>query len=151
VTRLLQGLAVVLLVCTAPSFAIDPAELPDPVQQQRYTALIHELRCLKCQGETVADTPADFAKDIRRQVREMIAAGKSDAEVREYLVDRYGEIILLKPRWTLANAWLWLAPGVLLLGGAFIALRVLRQRSRLLASDSSEVDEDGPMDAGGRR
>jgi cytochrome c-type biogenesis protein CcmH len=144
-------LSVVLLACAVPAFAIDPAELPDPVQQQRYTALIHELRCLKCQGETVADTPADFARDIRRQVREMIAAGKSDAEVREYLVDRYGEIILLKPRWTLANAWLWLAPGVLLLGGAFIALRVLRQRSRLLASDSSEVDEDVPMDGEGRR
>jgi cytochrome c-type biogenesis protein CcmH len=133
------------------AWAIDPEELPDPVQQQRYSALIHELRCLKCQGETVADTPADFAKDIRRQVREMIAAGKSDDEVRDYLVERYGEVILLKPRWTLASAWLWLAPGVLLLGGGLVALRILRQRSRLLATDTSEVpDEDRPMDGGGR-
>lgn len=130
-----------LLAAAAPGFAIDPAELPDPVQQQRYSALIHELRCLKCQGETVADTPADFAKDIRRQVREMIQAGSSDAEIRQYMVDRYGEIILLRPRWSMANAWLWLAPFILLLGGAFIALRIVRQRAQLLADDPSGVDE----------
>jgi cytochrome c-type biogenesis protein CcmH len=136
------ALLVLLLSAVPVVRAIDPETLPDPVQQQRYSELIHQLRCLKCQGETVADTPADFAKDIRRQVREMIAAGKSDADVRQYLVDRYGEIILLKPRWSAANAWLWLAPGLLLIGGAYIALRILRQRRELLASDTSEVPGD---------
>lgn len=142
VTRVAAWIAMLLLALPL-AWAIDPEGLDDPQQQQRYSQLIHELRCLKCQGETVADTPADFAKDIRRQVREMIAAGKSDDEVRDFLVERYGEVILLKPRWSLANAWLWLAPGLLLLGGGFIALRILRQRSRLLASDTSEVDQDG--------
>lgn len=140
--RRLAFIAALLLALPAV-WAIDPAPpLADPVQQQRYLDLIHELRCLKCQGETVADTPAQFAVDIRRQVREMVESGSSDAEVRDYMVERYGEIILLKPRWTLANAWLWLAPGVLLLGGAYIALRILRQRRQLLASDTSEVDEE---------
>ena len=131
-----------LLLMPLCALAIDPAPpLPDPVQQARYTGLIHELRCLQCQGETVADTPALFAVDIRRQVREMVAAGSSDKEVRQYMVDRYGQIILLRPQWSLANAWLWLAPGLFLIGGVLIAWRVLRQRRGLLATDMTDVDE----------
>lgn len=139
------GFAAVMALLALPVLAIDKTPpLPDPVQQQRYQGLIHELRCLKCQGETVADTQAMFGEDIRRQVREMVQAGKSDAEVRQYLVERYGEIILLRPRWSLGNAWLWLAPGIFLLGGALIAWRILRQRRELLATDTSEVaDEAG--------
>ncbi|MEO6185387.1 MAG: cytochrome c-type biogenesis protein [Steroidobacteraceae bacterium] len=140
--RFIAALAVMALY-SAGAHAIDPAPpLADPLQQQRYLELIHELRCLKCQGETVADTQAMFAADIRRQVREMVQAGKSNTEVQEYMVDRYGEVILLKPRWSLANAWLWLAPGVFLLGGAGIAWRILRQRRALLAGDTSEVGEE---------
>lgn len=131
-------LAVVLLLAAGGAFAIDPERLEDPVQQQRYNALIHELRCLKCQGETVADTPAMFAVDIRRQVRTLITEGRSDTEVKQYLVDRYGEMILLKPR----SAWLWIAPVLFLLGGAFIAWRVLGQRRALLGSDDSDPQEE---------
>jgi cytochrome c-type biogenesis protein CcmH len=138
--------ATLILACglfSLPAVAIDPAPpLTDPVQQARYTALIHELRCLQCQGETVADTPALFAVDIRRQVREMVATGSTDQDVRQYMVDRYGEVILLRPRWTAANAWLWLAPGLLLIGGVLVAWRVLRQRRQLLATDLSSVDDD---------
>ncbi len=80
---------IALLLMPLCALAIDPAPpLPDPVQQARYTELIHELRCLQCQGETVADTPALFAVDIRRQVREMVAAGSSDKDVRQYMVER---------------------------------------------------------------
>ena len=122
--------------------AIDTAELSDPVQQQRYETLIHQLRCLQCQGENIADTPAQFAVDIRRQVREMIQGGKTDTEVRKYLVDRYGEIILLKPRWSLANSWLWLLPALLLVIGVYVAGRILRQRRELLATDTSEPGEE---------
>jgi cytochrome c-type biogenesis protein CcmH len=133
----------VAALVSLPAIAIDPAPpLPDPVQQARYTSLIHELRCLQCQGETVADTPALFAVDIRRQVREMVVAGSSDGDIRQYMVDRYGEIILLRPRWSLANAWLWLAPGLFLVGGAWVAWRVLGQRRRLLATDESVVDDE---------
>lgn len=135
------SLVLSLLLVPVCALAIDPAPpLPDPVQQARYTELIHELRCLQCQGETVADTPALFAVDIRRQVREMVAAGSSDKDVRQYMVDRYGQIILLRPQWSLANAWLWLAPGLFLVGGVLIAWRVLRQRRGLLATDMTDVD-----------
>jgi cytochrome c-type biogenesis protein CcmH len=135
-------LLVVLALVSFAAGAIDTAELVDPVQQQRYETLIHQLRCLQCQGENIADTPAQFAVDIRRQVREMIQGGKSDTEVRKYLVDRYGEIILLKPRWSLANSWLWLLPALLLATGVFVAARILRQRRELLATDTSEPGEE---------
>jgi cytochrome c-type biogenesis protein CcmH len=128
-------------VCAMPAAAIDPMPpLPDAAQDQRYQKLIHEMRCLQCQGETVADTPAQFAKDIRRQVREMVQAGKTNVEIRQYMVDRYGQIILLKPLWSWGNAWLWLAPAIFLMGGIWIALRILRQRQQLLATDDSVVD-----------
>lgn len=129
-----------LLLASPFARAIDATPpFEDPAQQARYIALIHELRCLKCQGENIADTPALFAQDIRRQVREMISAGKTDHEILDFLVDRYGEIILLKPRWSVKNAWLWLAPGVFVLAGAFVAWRVLRGRQALLADDHEEV------------
>jgi len=134
-----RALAIVLLLAAGAASAIDPERLEDPVQQQRYDALIHELRCLKCQGETVADTPAMFAVDIRRQVRTLISEGRSDTEVKQYLVDRYGEMILLRPR----SPWLWIAPVIFLLGGALIAWRVLGQRRQLLGSDDSDPDEEG--------
>ena len=135
--------AALLLLAIAPAHAIDPAPpLEDPVKQQRYLDLIHELRCLKCQGENIADTPAQFAVDIRRQVREMVEAGSSKDDVRQYMVDRSGEVILLRPRWSAANAWLWLAPALFLLGGAFVAWRILSQRRALLASDTSEPGEE---------
>jgi cytochrome c-type biogenesis protein CcmH len=135
--------ALLLTLFSQSVLAIDPAPpLEDPVAQQRYLDLIHQLRCLKCQGETVADTQAMFAKDIRRQVREMIQTGSSDGQVKQYMVDRYGEIILLKPRWSAANAWLWLAPGVLLFGGVLLAWRITRQRGQLLATDLEEVTDE---------
>lgn len=135
------GIAI-LAVFSLQVLAIDTAEpLPDPVQQKRYQELIHELRCLKCQGETVADTQAMFGADIRRQVREMVQSGSSDTEVRRYMVERYGEVILLRPSWSAANSWLWLAPVVFLLGGALVAWRILRQRKGLLETDTSEVED----------
>lgn len=144
--RALPALALLLLVLSlAPSaHAIDPTPpFPDPVLQQRYITLIHELRCLKCQGENIADTPALFAQDIRRQVREMLATGKSDREVRDFLVDRYGDVILLRPRFNARNAWLWLSPAVLLLVGGVVGWRVLASRRRLLDDDPEPVDDEG--------
>lgn len=138
-------LVLACLVLALPvAHAIDPAPpFEDPVMQTRYEALIHELRCLKCQGETIADTPALFAVDMRRQVREMIAAGRSDQEIRDFMVERYGEIILLRPRWSARNAWLWLSPFVFLLIGAVVAVRIVRQRRALLEDDTDPVpDED---------
>jgi len=132
-----------LLVLLAPAcLAIDPTTLPDPVLQERYTRLTHEFRCVKCVQQTVADSPGEVSEDLRRQVREMLVAGKTDDEIRDFMVARYGEFILFKPRYSARNMWLWLLPSVLLIGGGIIAFRIVRQRSALVAQDDQPVDED---------
>jgi cytochrome c-type biogenesis protein CcmH len=133
--------AFVATLAVSRAFAIDPTELSDPQLQARYQVLIHELRCMQCQNESIADSPVDLAGDLRRQVRDMLVAGKTDDEIKQYMVDRYSDFILFKPRFSVKTAWLWAAPFVLLLIGAFIAFRVVRQRSTLVASDNDPVDD----------
>ena len=132
--------AVCLLVFSSSAHAVDPVELKDPALQARYLALTHELRCVQCQNQSIADSPVGLASDLRREVREMLLAGKSDEDVRNFMVARYGEFILFRPRFSARNAWLWLTPGVLLIIGAFVAVRVVRQRSNLVASDTEPVE-----------
>jgi len=122
--------------------AVDPTELPDPALQSRYLALTHELRCVQCQNQSIADSPVGLASDLRREVREMLVSGKSDDDVRDYMVARYGEFILFRPRFSARNAWLWLGPGVLLILGAAVAVRVVRQRSTLVSQDNEPLEED---------
>lgn len=91
--------------------AADPSErLPDPVQEARAKALFPQIRCMVCQNESIDDSQADLAADLRKIVREEVAAGRSDAEVRTYLVQRYGEYVMLKPAFSLTNAALWVTP-----------------------------------------
>ncbi|HYB33724.1 MAG TPA: cytochrome c-type biogenesis protein [Steroidobacteraceae bacterium] len=132
----------VALVAAARVLAVDPTQLPDPALQARYVALTHELRCMQCQNESLADSPVDLAADLRRQVRELLLAGKSDDEVRAWMAARYGDFILFRPRYSLRNAWLWGAPPVLLLIGALVCWRVVRRRMTLLAADQDPVEED---------
>ena len=138
-----------LLVAAAVGFsplvyAIDNTPpFPDPAMQQRYLALTHDLRCMQCQNEAIADSPVDLAADLRHEVRDMLLAGKSDDEVRAWMAARYGDFILFRPRYSLRNAWLWGAPLILLVIGALIAGRVVRQRGRLLDTDPDPVDEEG--------
>lgn len=138
--RALFVLAIALGWVTA--HAVDTTELSDPKLQARYITLTHELRCMQCQNETIADSPVSLAADMRRAVREMLLAGKSDEDVRNFMVARYGEFILFKPRFSARTAWLWLAPGVLLLIGAIVAIRIIRKRSALLGEDNEPVEED---------
>ncbi len=132
----------VLLACATSAWAVDPTQMPTPQLQQRYLALTHELRCMQCQNEAIADSPVDLAADLRRQVREMLLAGKSDDDVRNYMVARYGEFILFRPRMSMKNLWLWLAPGVLILVGAFVAVRIISQRAALVSQDNEPLEED---------
>ena len=124
------------------AYAVDTTELPNPALQTRYLALTHELRCMQCQNQSIADSPVGLASDMRREVREMLVAGKSDDDVRNFMVARYGEFILFRPRFSARTAWLWLAPGVLLLVGAWVAVRIIRQRSALVDQDTEPVEED---------
>ena len=112
----------------------------DPVLQQRYESINRELRCLVCQNQTIADSNATLAADLRREVREMIAAGKTDDEIREFMIERYGDFVLYRPRMTATNFLLWAAPVLLLLGGAFAVVRVVRRR----AAEADDNDPAGP-------
>jgi len=116
--------------------------MPTPELQERYLALTHELRCMQCQNEAIADSPVDLAADLRRQVKEMLLAGKSDDDVRNYMVSRYGEFILFRPRMSARTAWLWFAPGALILLGALIAVRIIKQRAALVPQDNEPLEED---------
>jgi cytochrome c-type biogenesis protein CcmH len=134
--------AAVLMLLTTAVEAVDPTQMPTPALQSRYLALTHELRCMQCQNESIADSPVDLAADLRRQVHDMLIAGKSDDDVRNFMVARYGEFILFRPRMSLRTAWLWLAPGVLILVGAFVAVRIVQQRSALVTQDNEPLEED---------
>jgi len=134
-------LVVGLLLWGSLALAVDSSPpLPDPALQQRYLALTHELRCMQCQNESLADSPVGLAADLRRDVRELLQAGQSDDQIRDHMVARYGEFILFRPRMNWRNAWLWSAPAVLMLIGLLIAVHVLRDRRRRV--DFNEPDAD---------
>jgi cytochrome c-type biogenesis protein CcmH len=130
------------LAAAYAAWAVDPTELPDPRLQARYVTLTHELRCMQCQNESLADSPVDLAADLRREVRDQLLAGKSDDDIRAWMSARYGDFILFRPRYSLRNAWLWGAPAVLLLIGALVCWRVVRNRVTLLPADQEPLEED---------
>jgi cytochrome c-type biogenesis protein CcmH len=131
-----------VLLASGVVYAVDPTEMPTPELQKRYHGLTHELRCMQCQNEAIADSPVSLAADLRREVKEMLLAGKSDDDVRNFMVARYGDFILFRPRVAVRTLWLWLAPGVLLLIGAAVAVRVTKQRAALVEQDNEPVEED---------
>ena len=139
---LLGALAIGVLAPQRLAWAVDTTQLPDPALQARYSALTHELRCMQCQNEAIADSPVDLAADLRREVRDMLLAGKSDDDVRNFMAARYGDFILFRPRFAARTAWLWLAPGVLLLVGAFVSWRIVRARIALVPGDNQPLEED---------
>ena len=122
--------SLLLLCCAQTAFAIDSeAPFPDPGMQARYETLIHGFRCLVCQDETIADSDADLAADFRRQIHAMVAAGKNDAEIKSYMVGRYGDFVLYRPPLQSSTAFLWIGPFLLLLVGLIVVYRVVRRRA----------------------
>jgi cytochrome c-type biogenesis protein CcmH len=121
---LLALLPLLLLGAGARAAVSDPAEmLRDPAQEERARGLGRELRCMVCQNQSIEDSDADLARDLRRIVREQVAAGRSDGEIMGYLHDRYGDFVLLRPPLKLATLALWAAPALALgLGGALILM-----------------------------
>ena len=141
ITNLLRtGLLAFLLAVAGSSLAIDSEDaFDDPVLQERYENINRELRCLVCQNQTIADSNATLAQDLRREVRDMIAAGQTDAQIREFMIERYGDFVLYRPRMTAQNFLLWAAPALLLLIAAVVLVRVVRRRAQ-----ESEIEPDGP-------
>ena len=117
--------ALLLLLVPIAAFAIDTTTFDDPATEARYRALLSEIRCLVCQNQSLADSNAPLAVDLREEVRAQIAQGASNDDVVQYLTARYGDFVLYKPRFTAVTAALWFAPLLLLLIGATLAWRAL--------------------------
>ena len=105
----------------------------DPVLEERLMKLSRELRCLVCQNETLADSRADLAVDLRNEIREQMKAGKTDQEIIAFLTARYGDFVLYRPPVKATTYFLWFGPFVLLLGGLFLLFRYVKQRRQLIA------------------
>jgi cytochrome c-type biogenesis protein CcmH len=133
-----------LLLCLITPFVVARDAQPvgeDPAVEQRLVKLSQELRCLVCQNETLADSRADLAEDLRREIREQIKAGKSDKEIIEFLTARYGQFILYRPRVTPTTYLLWFGPFVLLLGGLSVLFYYIKQRRDSLPDKPLTADE----------
>ena len=121
--------------------ASDPAErLPDPAQEAKAREIFRDVRCLVCQNESIDDSEADLAHDLRQIVREQVKAGKSAPEIKAFLTDRYGEFVLLTPSFSAGNVALWLGPFVVLAGG--LVLLFIRLRNRTPEAELDELEAE---------
>lgn len=135
---LLSLLAVLFFATTALAIdADDPLE--DPELQARYEQLIEEIRCLKCQNATIKDSPAFLATDLRREIKRMLREGYTDEQIFDFMVDRYGDFALYKPRATGKTLILWIIPAVILVLGGLLLANIVRRRMAMPIDD-----EPGP-------
>jgi len=146
--RWLRLVLILAAFATVPcAFAVQPDEiLADPVKEARARALSQHLRCMVCQNQSIDDSDAPLARELRLLVRERLEAGDSDQQVLDFLVQRYGEFVLLRPRLSARTAILWSAAPVLLLGGGLVLLLMARRRSRSGSVDS-RVPQGGALTA----
>lgn len=140
------GLLALLLLCLFASVATAQVQIEDqpsgdPVIEQRLAKLSQELRCLQCQNQTLADSPAGIAADLRREIRAQIRAGKSDEEILVFLTQRYGDFILYRPRVTPATYLLWFGPFVLLLIGLAVLFYYIKRRRDAISEQPLSAEE----------
>ena len=140
---MMKRIAVVLSFCllTMSAFAIDSEKaFDDPALQARYDKLVAEVRCVTCQNQNIKDSNAFIASDLRREIRRMIGEGKSNEEIKDFLVTRYGDFVLYRPRFEGKTLVLWIAPFLLLLFGGFAMVRVVRSRMTMPFDDESTAN-----------
>ncbi len=144
----MRRLILVLALLASPAFAVQPDEvLPDPVLEARARTISENLRCPVCQGESIDDSNAPISRSLRLAVRERLVAGDSDAEVMEYIVARYGEFVLFRPRASGSGLVLWLAgPAMLVLGGG-IAFAMARRRAKAPEAEGLSAEDRARLEA----
>lgn len=143
-------LTLLLLISLRSHAAIDVHDFDNDQQRQRYQSFIEEMRCPKCQNQNLAGSDSPISADLRREIYDMIKAGKSDKEIVDFMVDRYGDFILYRPRVTAITYVLWGAPAVLLVTGTIILILMLRRRRRLAIDQKIQpltVDEQARLAA----
>lgn len=137
-----KWIAAAMLVAATGALAVDaPPASEDPALEKRVMQLAEELRCLVCQNQTIADSHAELAVDLRNQVRDMLRAGKSDQEIKDYMVQRYGDFVLYRPPVKPATTLLWVGPFALLIGGLGFLIFKLRQRARRQVAAEAALSE----------
>ncbi len=123
--------------------AVDSGQrFEDPAEQSRYERVIRDLRCLVCRSESIADSNAPLAADLRREVETLMRAGKSDREIYAFMTERYGDFVLLQPPVAPRTWLLWAAPALFLAGGIAIVLVIVRRRARVASADPAALDEE---------
>ena len=137
-----RWLALAMGLCLAASaFAIDPMPFKDAAEEARFRALAAELRCVLCQNQSLADSNAGIAQDLRKEVFELMRAGKSDDEIKAFLTERYSEFVLYKPPVTTRTAVIWFGPALVLLAGALAVVVIVRRRSRAASEPTESIDK----------
>ncbi|NOZ65315.1 MAG: cytochrome c-type biogenesis protein CcmH [Alphaproteobacteria bacterium] len=140
--RFLLTLLFIGLSLNAFAIGVDLKKLPDPVMEARAQHIMKELRCLVCQNQSIIDSDAELAGDLRAIVREQVAMGKNHEQIIEFMTSRYGDWILLKPPFKASNALLWLGPLFLLLIGGFLVFRTIRQSANSAKADPLSAEEE---------
>ncbi len=139
--------ATALALCALAASAKEaPPEAVDPALESRMARITSELRCLVCQNQTIADSNADLAVDLRKQTRELLKQGKSDREVVEYMTARYGDFVLYRPPLQANTALLWFGPAAMLVAGGAVLVLVLRRRTRMADTSFEPDSEDEAAD-----
>ena len=133
---------IALLLIWTSAQAIDPQTFDSPEQEARYKTLVAELRCLVCQNQNIADSSAPLAKDLRDQVLELMSQGKTDAEIKTYMTDRYGDFVLYQPPVKSSTLVLWFGPAAILVGGMLFFVVTLRRRMALAADQLADPDQE---------
>jgi cytochrome c-type biogenesis protein CcmH len=136
-------IAAVLVLAAAGAAAVDSGQrFADAAEQARYERLIRDLRCLVCRSESIADSNASLAQDLRREVEELMRAGRSDVEIQAFMTERYGDFVLMRPPVAPRTWLLWAAPALFLAGGLVVVLVTVRRRAAAARVDPAALDEE---------
>ena len=135
---MLKYMMLALALTVSAAHAADPLVFDDPSMEERYNDLTLELRCLVCQNQNLADSDAPLAQDLRKEIYDMMMAGQDDAQIKTFMVERYGDFVLYRPAMSGNTLLLWLMPGILLGVGAIAVFFTVRNRNRRLAAERQQ-------------
>lgn len=141
-SAVVRMLALLVLFRCGTAAATEVRTFQDPAQQQRYEQLVKDLRCLVCQNQSLADSDADLARDLRDEVYQILQSGKSDQEAVKFLVDRYGDFVLYRPPFNLMTLLLWISPLLLLFAGLAFIWRRSKQQNPAMAGELTASEQE---------